>query len=342
VKTLKKVDKENLTRFRCEIVLLAGLHHSNIVLLVGCCWERKLMALVMEFVENGTSSDVLKREGANDAFNWKSPMFKFSSDAARAMKYVHGVSYQDRVSGQVVHGIIHRDLKPDNCLVTEYYDVKIADFGEARQYVEEDADDMTKVGTPLYCAPEIIRGDSYDRSCDVFSFALTLVAWGLKDGHLGSYLYTCYEINDLMNSQPLSKKATTKDKLARVVFKMAVQGWRPDRGDLAKLEMPESLIELVVKCWSEEPKERPSFAEILETLDGRVKEEIFSGVSDSTGSKHSMSSRFAASLKILQWSGTGTKFLNNDGNFDSESLVFTPGGGENLSLVFPEGSEASF
>ena len=57
-------------------------------------------------------------------------------------------------------GIAHRDLKPDNALVTETYDIKLADFGEART-MEDDAT-MTQVGTPMYVAPEIVRGDHYD------------------------------------------------------------------------------------------------------------------------------------------------------------------------------------
>jgi len=71
VKTMKQVDEETLERFQGEIMLMSGLRHQNVVTMVGCCWEKGLMALVMEFCEKGTSTDVLKAEGDNLA--WDDP-----------------------------------------------------------------------------------------------------------------------------------------------------------------------------------------------------------------------------------------------------------------------------
>ena len=50
---------------------MSGLRHQNVVTMVGCCWEKDLMALVMEFCEKGTSSDILKAEG--DQMTWDDP-----------------------------------------------------------------------------------------------------------------------------------------------------------------------------------------------------------------------------------------------------------------------------
>lgn len=83
VKTLISVDHESLTHFRKEILLMADLHHANIVVLVGACWEESLMALVMEYCEKGMSSSVLKREGSS--FSWEDPLLKWSLDVTRAM-----------------------------------------------------------------------------------------------------------------------------------------------------------------------------------------------------------------------------------------------------------------
>ena len=71
VKTMKNVDEDNLDRFKHEIMLMGGLRHQNIVTMVGCCWEKDLMALVMECCEKGMSSDVLKFEGDN--LSWDDP-----------------------------------------------------------------------------------------------------------------------------------------------------------------------------------------------------------------------------------------------------------------------------
>jgi len=71
VKTMKQVDEGSLEGFKGEIMLMSGLRHQNVVTMVGCCWEKDLMALVMEFCEKGTSTDVLKAEG--DHMTWDDP-----------------------------------------------------------------------------------------------------------------------------------------------------------------------------------------------------------------------------------------------------------------------------
>lgn len=58
-------------------------------------------------------------------------------------------------------GIVHRDLKPDNLLLSskdENAEIKIIDFGLSRKYVESGELMHSRVGTPLYVAPEVLRG----------------------------------------------------------------------------------------------------------------------------------------------------------------------------------------
>jgi calcium-dependent protein kinase len=54
--------------------------------------------------------------------------------------------------------VIHRDLKPENLLLASSnseYDIKLIDFGLSKKYVDNL---NTKVGTPLYIAPEVLEG----------------------------------------------------------------------------------------------------------------------------------------------------------------------------------------
>ena len=66
--------------------------------------------------------------------------------------------------------ILHRDLKPENLLLENNADdakVELADFGFAAYYKEPLHDGC---GTLVYLAPEILRGDPYQTSPDMWSF----------------------------------------------------------------------------------------------------------------------------------------------------------------------------
>ena len=199
-------------------------------------------------------------------------MLKWCLDTARAMRYLHDVNYTDVKTDTKVIGIMHRDLKPDNCLVTETYTLKVADFGEARAFNENNT--LTQVGTPLYIAPEVVKGDNYGISADVFSYALTVLAWGLKGKEsLLSYLF-----------RNLSSTIHAKQSIARVSHFLISKGWRPKREMLEELDIPRVMIDLVLQCWKVDPHKRPTFAEVLEYLEKEATNEILMSTQTLPGS----------------------------------------------------------
>lgn len=118
---------------------------------------------------------------------------------------------------------------------------------------------MTAVGTPLYCAPEVFRGESYDEEADVYSFGLMLAAMALNESLL-----------DFIGER--WRTHFGKDKVPKMVMRliraMSEDGWRPISEDLPLERTPATINSLVIRCCAHDPTARPSFEQVLSELVG--------------------------------------------------------------------------
>jgi serine/threonine protein kinase/ABC-type branched-subunit amino acid transport system substrate-binding protein len=212
------------------------------------------------------------------ALTWKAQLFKISLHAALGMQYLHMQRYWS--DGDVDGGgestkalpgyrscIVHRDLKPENMLLTKDWNMKLTDFGEAR--ASDQGNQMTQVGTPIYIAPEVMKGDKYDSKADCYSMGICLVAMIRGENSIMEYYL-----------QSLRKFLKKKDKrgvgMAILNNRIYNEGWRP----LLPMEFVKtypSLCGLIYKLWSQDPEERPNFDEIVTALNGKIHDEISSG-----------------------------------------------------------------
>ncbi len=131
-------------RFQREMLILSKLSHPNIVAYLGSGKHDGQLFYVMELIEGDTLKHVLEQSGP---FSWQEAA-ECGRQIAAGLQHAHN------------HGIIHRDLKPSNVYLSEEGQLKIGDFGIAKDLTETDITDagMT-VGTYLYMAPELIRGE---------------------------------------------------------------------------------------------------------------------------------------------------------------------------------------
>eukprot|EP00049_Salpingoeca_infusionum_P018636 m.358076 g.358076 ORF g.358076 m.358076 type:complete len:822 (-) comp18031_c0_seq1:182-2647(-) len=75
-------------------------------------------------------------------------------------------------------GVVHRDLKPSNILYANQdysaQNLRIADFGFAKQLTAENGMLMTPCYTANFVAPEVLRKQGYDKACDIWSLGVVL------------------------------------------------------------------------------------------------------------------------------------------------------------------------
>jgi len=169
-------DQHYRARFLREARSVSLLNHPNIATIFdyGETHDGEPY-IVMELVLGKTLGDLLAKSALN---------LRRSVEIAEAIAAALGEAHS--------HGIIHRDIKPANIVITERGQVKVLDFGLAKQLYEEQfyaADQNAKtlfatrtrsevvVGTPLYLSPEQATGGKVDGRSDLFA--------------LGSMLYEC-------------------------------------------------------------------------------------------------------------------------------------------------------
>ena len=79
-----------------------------------------------------------------------------------------------------MNDICHRDIKLDNIIIAENLQIKLIDFGAACLF-DPETGMSGKVGTPIYIAPEVLRGnEKYNQNSDMYSIGI--VAYTLLMG----------------------------------------------------------------------------------------------------------------------------------------------------------------
>ncbi len=124
--------------------------------------ERSEIFLVMEFVEGETLRQRLRRPMNLDEF------LGVGIECAQALRSAHE------------RNIIHCDVKPENIMLTSSGDVKVLDFGVAKEIVTGEARTMSLSGTqegilrgtPAYMAPEVLLESEPDARSDIFSLGV--------------------------------------------------------------------------------------------------------------------------------------------------------------------------
>ena len=189
-------------------------------------------ATIVDLCQYGNIVDAMKKHP--DSFN-DLLRIKCILDVSSAMHYLHE------------SGFVHRDLKPQKVLIGSlepYSEVcaKLTGFEVARSYNRTHSELMlTMTGTPLFMAPEIMICKPYDKSVDAYSFALVMY-----------YVIT-------------GKMPYIDDPSSETLVSLASAVKSGKRPGIPASCSP-AISELMQKCWSGNPSERPSFEVINNTI----------------------------------------------------------------------------
>ncbi|MGB6475366.1 MAG: protein kinase [Candidatus Sulfotelmatobacter sp.] len=179
-------DPDRKRRFLQEARAASKLNHPNIVTLHDMVSDGGVDYLVMEYVAGKTLKELIRPEGMPI-----SEAGGYAIQLAGALAVAHTA------------GLIHRDIKPANIMVTNDGQVKVLDFGLAKQ-LTPGADSLDAgqsvtgmlVGTVSYMSPEQTRGEPLDGRSDIFAFGSVLyeAVTGQLPFRASSLLSTMHEI----------------------------------------------------------------------------------------------------------------------------------------------------
>ncbi|KAL1450723.1 hypothetical protein WDU94_003052 [Cyamophila willieti] len=155
------IDGDFKKYFASEVSNLKAVSHPNIITLYESFIYGDTIYMVLEFIPGGDLNRKMAECGKLGEADCRAIVYQI----AMALHHLHSLN------------IVHRDLKPANILLKQVKPsniniVKVCDFGLSKNI---DASTLkSKVGTPMFVAPEVLFGNHYDQKVDVWSLGVML------------------------------------------------------------------------------------------------------------------------------------------------------------------------
>lgn len=222
--SLERLSADSLASIASEVELLQNLNHKNIVKYLGSLRTPTHLYLVLEYMENGALSSVIKAS--------KFGPFPESLVAVYIQQVLQGLVYLH------AQGVVHRDIKGANILTTKEGVVKLADFGVAAKLEELQAAECKNVspaGTPYWMAPEVVEMKPVTTAADIWSVG-------------------CLTI-ELVTGAPPYFDLQPMSALYNIV---------QDKHPPLPEDISDGLKEFLLLCFKKDPAARPSALELLQ------------------------------------------------------------------------------
>ncbi len=206
--------EESRQRFMREAQAAGKLIHQGIVTIFDVGEDQGISYIAMEYIEGKNLEAATKPEHLLPA----DQVVRLMIQACHALDYAHQ------------HRIIHRDVKPANLMVVGERQLKITDFGLAKNPSANLTSAGTLIGTPNYMSPEQIMGKPLDGRSDLFSLGVVL-----------------YEL--LTGEKPFGG-----DTVSTIIYKVLHEHPKPP--DAVNPRVPSALAKVLMKSIDKDPARR--------------------------------------------------------------------------------------
>lgn len=144
-----------------EANMMKKLDHPCLPRIVDIINRDDVIYVVMDYIEGEPLNKVLDKYGAQA----QDIVIEWAEDLCGVLDYLHAQNPP----------IIYRDMKPANIMLQPSGNIKLIDFGIAREYKEQNLEDTVSLGTKGYAAPEQFGGKGQtDRRTDIYCLGVTL------------------------------------------------------------------------------------------------------------------------------------------------------------------------
>lgn len=154
-----KNDEVVVNSLLAEANMMKKLDHPALPRIVDIIDNGITIYVVMDYIEGESLDKVLNEYGAQP----EEQVIAWAEQLCEALEYLHSQKPP----------IIYRDMKPANVMLKPEGNIKIIDFGIAREYKEQKLSDTTVLGTKGYAPPEQYSGQTDARS-DIFALGMTM------------------------------------------------------------------------------------------------------------------------------------------------------------------------
>ncbi|XP_071622587.1 discoidin domain-containing receptor 2-like isoform X1 [Heliangelus exortis] len=238
VKMLRSdVNKTARNDFLKEIKIMSRLKNPNIIRLLGVCVRDDPLCMITEYMENGDLNQFLSQREIYSKFAISNniPCVSYSNLLYMATQIASGMKYLASLN------FVHRDLATRNCLVGNNFTIKIADFGMSRNLYSGDYYRIQgRAVLPIrWMAWESILLGKFTTASDVWAFGVTL-----------------WEMFILCKEQPYSLLSDEQ------VIENTGEFFRSQGRQIYLSQTPlcpNPVFDLMLKCWSRDIKDRPTF-----------------------------------------------------------------------------------